>query len=86
LLRSQSRRTLEAVDEAMIVLPGAHRLLPTFAPWHLTVPAVARSSLEAPVGRLEAQMDGMSHNDGLMTRGHHHTHPCLSEFTPSATS
>jgi hypothetical protein len=82
--RSQSR-TLEAVDEAAIVLPVAHRLLLIFAQWHLTVPAVARCSLEAPVGRVEALVDGMSHDDGLRIRGHHHTCPCLSEFAPSGT-
>jgi hypothetical protein len=32
---------------------------------------------------VETQMDGMPHDDGLMTWGHHHTRPCLSEFTPS---
>jgi hypothetical protein len=67
---SQSRRTLEAIDEAAIALPVAHRLLPTFTRWHLTVPAVARGSLEAPVGRVDAQVDGMSHDDGLRIRGH----------------
>jgi hypothetical protein len=81
--RSQSRRTPEAVDEAAIVLPVAHQLLPTFAQWHLTVPAIARGSLEVPVERVEAQVDGMSQDDGLRIRGHHHTRPCLSDFAPS---
>jgi hypothetical protein len=71
-----------AVDEAAIVLTAAHRLLTAFGQWHLTVPAVARGSLEAPVGRVEVQVDGMSHNDGLRIWEHHHTHPFLSEFTP----
>jgi hypothetical protein len=85
LPRSQSR-TLEAIDEATIVLLVVHRLLPTFARWHLMVPAVARGSLDAPVERMEAQVDGMSHDDGLRIRGHHHTCPCLSEFATSATT
>jgi hypothetical protein len=83
--RSQNRRTLEAVVEATIVLPIAHRLLPTFVRWHLTVPTVARGSLEAPVERVEAQVNGMSDDEELRIRGHHHTHLCLSEFAPSAT-
>jgi hypothetical protein len=68
LPRSQSRRTLEAIDEVAIVLPGAHRLLPTFARWHLVVPAVARGSLVVPVERVVAQVDGMYHDDRLRTR------------------
>jgi hypothetical protein len=36
------------------------------------------------VERVEAQVDVMPHNDGLRTRGHHHTRPCLNEFAPSA--
>jgi hypothetical protein len=66
--RNQSR-TLGAVDEAVIVLLVVHRLLPTFAQWHLMVPAVAQGSLEALVERVEAQVDGMSLNDGLRIRG-----------------
>jgi hypothetical protein len=31
------------------------------------VPPVARGSLEAPVERVEAMVDGMSHDDGLRT-------------------
>jgi hypothetical protein len=85
LPRSQSRRTLEAVDEAAIVLPGAYRLLPTFARWYLVVSAAPRGSLEALVEWVEAQVDGMSHDDGLRTRGHHQTRPCLRKFVPSAT-
>jgi hypothetical protein len=84
LPRSQSRRTLEIVDETAIVLPGAHRLLLTFARWHLAVLAIARGSLEASMGRMEVQVDGMSHDNGLRTRGHHHTRPCLNMFAPSA--
>jgi hypothetical protein len=84
LPRNQSRRTLEIVDKAAIVLPGAHRLLPTFARWHSVVLVVARGSLEASVERMEVQVDGMSHDDGLRTRGHHCTCPCLNVFTPSA--
>jgi hypothetical protein len=57
--------TLGAVDEAAIVLLVIHRLLPTFARWHLTVPAVARGSLHAPVEGVEAQVNGMSHDDEL---------------------
>jgi hypothetical protein len=68
LPRSQSRRTLEIVDEVVIVLPDAHRLLPTFVRWHSVVPAVARGSLEASVERVEAQVDGMPHDDGLRIR------------------
>jgi hypothetical protein len=83
LPRSQSRRTLEIIDEVAIVLPDAHRLLLTFAQWHSAVLAVARGSLEASVGRMEVQVDGMSHDDGLRTWGHHHTHPCLNMFAPS---
>jgi hypothetical protein len=64
LPRSQSRRTLSAVDEVVIVLLVNHRLLSTFARWHLMVPAIARGSLEAPVERVEAQVDGMSLDDG----------------------
>jgi hypothetical protein len=85
LPRSQGRRTLEAVDVVPNVLPNAHRLLPTFARWHSTVPTVARGSLEASVEKMEAQVDGMSHDDGLRIQGHHHICPCLSEFTPSTT-
>jgi hypothetical protein len=85
LPRSQSRRILVAIDEITIVLPDTHRLLPTFARWHSAVPAVAQGSLEVLVERVEAQVDGMPHNDGLRARGHHHTRPCLSEFAPSAT-
>jgi hypothetical protein len=80
---SQSRRTLESVGDAMIVLPGAHRSQPTFARWHSTVPTVAQGSLEVSVERVETQVDGMPHDDGLRIRGHHHTHPFLSEFSPS---
>jgi hypothetical protein len=29
-------------------------------------------------------VDGMSHDNGLRTRGHHHTCPCLNVFAPSA--
>jgi hypothetical protein len=85
LPRSQSRRILEAVDETAIVLPGAHRLLRTIAQWHSTVPVVARGSLEASVERVEAQVDGMSHDDRLRTRGHHHIRPFLSGFALPAT-
>jgi hypothetical protein len=63
--RSQSRRTLEAVDDVVIVLLVIHRLLSTFARWHLMVPAVAQGSLVVPMERVEAQLDGMSHDDGL---------------------
>jgi hypothetical protein len=28
------------------------------------------------------QVDGMPHDDGLMTREHHHACPFLSEFSP----
>jgi hypothetical protein len=35
--------------------------------------------------RVEAQVDRMPHDNGLRTQGHYHTHPFLSEFTPSAT-
>jgi hypothetical protein len=75
--------TLEIVDEVVIVLPSAHRLLLTFARWHSAVLAVARGSLEASMGRMEVQVYGMSHDDGLRTRGHHHTRPCLNVFAPS---
>jgi hypothetical protein len=36
------------------------------------------------VARVEAQVDRMPHDDRLMTRGHHHACPYLSEFAPSA--
>jgi hypothetical protein len=85
LSRSQSRRTLEAVDEAVIVLSSTHRLLPTFARWHSAVPAVVRGSQEVSVERVEAQVNRMPHDDGLRTQGHHHTRSCLREFAPSAT-
>jgi hypothetical protein len=68
LSRSQSRRTLEIVDKAVIVMPSAHRLLLTFARWHSAVPTVARGSLEVSVERVEVQVDGMSHDDRLRTR------------------
>jgi hypothetical protein len=85
LPRSKSRRILEVVNETAIILPGAHRLLPTFALSHSAMPAIARGSLEALVERVEAQVDGMPHDDGLRTRRHHHTRPFLSEFAPSTT-
>jgi hypothetical protein len=50
------------------ILPDAHRLLATFARWHSAVPTVSRGSLEASVETVEAQVDGMSHDDGLKTR------------------
>jgi hypothetical protein len=80
LPRSQCRRTLEAVDEIVIVLTGSS----TIAQWYSAVPVVSQGSLEASVERMEAQVDGMPHDDGLRTQGHHHTHPFLGEFTPSA--
>jgi hypothetical protein len=82
LTRSQSRRTLESVGDTVTVLLGAHRSRSTFARWHSTVPTVARGSLEVSV---EAQVDGMPHDDGLRIRRHHHTRPFLSEFSPSTT-
>jgi hypothetical protein len=85
LPKSQNRRTLGTVDEAAIVLLVIHLLLPTSARWHLTVPIVARDSLEVSVEKMEAHVDRMSHDDGLRTWGHHHTCPFLSEFAPSAT-
>jgi hypothetical protein len=33
---------------------------------------------------VEAQVDGIPHDDRLMIQGHHHTHPFLSEFAPSS--
>jgi hypothetical protein len=36
------------------------------------------------VERVEAQVDGMPHDDGLRTRGNHHTRPFLGEFAPPA--
>jgi hypothetical protein len=33
--------------------------------------------------RVEAHVNGMSHDDGLRIRGHHHIRPCLSEFVSS---
>jgi hypothetical protein len=36
------------------------------------------------VERVEVQVDGMSHDDGLRTQGHHHTRPCPNVFAPSA--
>jgi hypothetical protein len=79
--------TLEVVDVVVIVIvmPDAHRSLSIFARWHSTVPTVARGLLEVSMERVEEQVDVMLHNVGLMTRGHHHTRPCLSEFTPSTT-
>jgi hypothetical protein len=65
LPRSRSRRTLEAVDDAVIVLPDAHQLLPIFALWHSVKLAVTQGSLEASVERVEAKVDGMPHNNGL---------------------
>jgi hypothetical protein len=85
LPRSRGRKNFEAVEDVVIVLPNAHRLLQTYARWHSAVPTVARGSLEASVERVEAQVDGMSHDDRLRTWGDHHTHPCLSEFSPSTT-
>jgi hypothetical protein len=82
LPRSRGRRTLESVDDAAIVLPNAQQLLPTFARWHSAVPTVGRGPLEE---LMEAQVDGIPYNDGLRTRGHHRTLPCLSEFSPLAT-
>jgi hypothetical protein len=49
------------------------------------VPTVDQGLLEASVERVEAHVEGMPHDDGLMTRGLHHTRPCLSKFAPSAT-
>jgi hypothetical protein len=85
LPRSQNRRILEAVDVTVIVLLDAHRSLPTFAGWRSVVPIVARGSLEASVERMESQVDGISHDDGLMTQRLHHTRPFLSKFAPSVT-
>jgi hypothetical protein len=85
LPRSRGRRILEAINVAVVVLPDAHRLLPTFARWHSLVPTVARGPLEVSVERVEAQVDRMSHDDVLMTQGLHYSHPCLSEFATSAT-
>jgi hypothetical protein len=85
LPRSQSRRTPEAIDDTMIVLPGAHQLLPNIARWHSMVPTVVRGLLEASVERVEAQVDEMPHDDGLRIQGHHHTRPFLSKLSPSAT-
>jgi hypothetical protein len=48
-------------------------------------PAVAQGSLEASVERVEAQVDGMPHDDKLRIRGHHQTRCFLSEFAPSTT-
>jgi pyruvate/2-oxoglutarate/acetoin dehydrogenase E1 component len=81
--QKSSRRTLEVVDDAVIVLPDAHRSLSIFARWYSMVSTVARDSLEASVERVEAHVDGMPHDDDLMTQGLHHTRPCLSEFAPS---
>jgi hypothetical protein len=69
----------------VIVLLDAQYFLPISACWHSVKPTVAQGSLEASVERVEAQVDGMPHDDCLLTRGLHHTHPFLSEFTPSAT-
>jgi hypothetical protein len=82
LPRSRGRRIVEAI---MNVLPDIHQFLPISSSRHLVKPTAARGSLEASVERVEAQVDGMSHDDRLRTRGHHHTRPCLSEFAPSAT-
>jgi hypothetical protein len=41
--------------------------------------------LKVSVERVEAQVDGMPHNDRSRIQGHHHTRPCLSELAPSAT-
>jgi hypothetical protein len=83
LPRSRSR-TLEVVD-VVIVLLDTHQLLPNFAGWYLPVPTFARGLLEASMERVEAQVDGMLHDDELKIQGHHHTRPFLREFTPSAT-
>jgi hypothetical protein len=85
LPRSQDRRTLESVGDAVIVVAIAHQSRPTFARWHSMAPTVARGSLEVSVERVEAQVGVMPHNDGLRIRGHHRTRPFLSEFSPSAT-
>jgi hypothetical protein len=85
LPRSHGRRTLEFIDDAAIILPDAHQLLPTFTRWHSVVPTVARDSLEVSVERVEVQVDGLSHDDGFKTQGHYHTCLCLSEFAPSTT-
>jgi hypothetical protein len=37
------------------------------------------------VERVEAQVDGMPHDDELRIQGHDHTRPFLSEFAPSTT-
>jgi hypothetical protein len=66
--QSQSRRTLEVVDDAVIVLPVAHRSLSIFARWHSTVSIVARGSLEASVERVKTHVDEMPHDDDLMTQ------------------
>jgi hypothetical protein len=63
LLGSQGRRTLEDVDVAAIVLPDTHQFLSIYARWHSVEPAVAQGSLEVSVERLEAQVDGMPHDD-----------------------
>jgi hypothetical protein len=49
------------------------------------VPTVARGLLEISMERVEAHVDGKPHDDWLRIWGHHHTHPFLSEFAPSAT-
>jgi hypothetical protein len=84
LPRSQGRRTLEVVDVGLNILPNAHRLVATFARWHSAVLTVARGSLEASVEKVEADVDGMSRDDGLRIRGHHHT--CSSHHLLQGTS
>jgi hypothetical protein len=69
LPRSRSRRTLEAVDVAVIVLPDIYQFLPISAWWHSVKSAVAHGWLEASMERVETQVDGMPHDDCLMTRG-----------------
>jgi hypothetical protein len=86
LPRTRGRRTLEATDVIVNVLPDMHQFLPTTTSWHYAKLSIAQFSLEVLVEGVEAQVDRVPHDDGLPIRGHHHTRPSLSEFTPSATS